>query len=466
MTSTSNSQSLHQQAKTYLSQKRIQDAITLCSQILEADPKFAPAYQTLGKGLYLAKRLEEAEKCYRQALALNPNDATTYNNLGSLYAQQQEWKKALTCYGKAIEIEPRMSGVYRNLGRLWTQLGDSYRAEEAWFRAYSLEPKKVSRKEHITLGDQLLQRNEIEKAITCYRRGIDLNPNGRQVLEKLGIALKRAGEEVAPSRSHFIIFTLGRTGSSTLVKLLNAHPELNCQHEPFNQDCRIPLKNTYLDGISEDMGLKLDAERSRSSQHWVAQYPLPVLDRVLQDIKKAYCGIKHLDYSLSFDQNLHLLMNAYDKVIFLRRKNRLKRMVSVQISLQAKQFQGNRNNLFEKEYQPLDVDNLRGQIKWAKQRMDRYHKIITSLGKEIFDLNYEDLLDPKLTLNDKIAKLNEVYGYLGVSEITQSAHMEQVKSLLDPKTNKFNDEATYRLIPNINEVAEKLGSDETGYLFE
>ena len=71
-----------------------------------------------------------------------------------------------------------------------------------------------------------------------------------------------------------------------------------------------------------------------------------------------------------------------------------------------------------------------------------------------------------MTLADKTDKLNKVYSDLGVSDISKFAGMEQVKSLFDPKSNKFNDEATYRLIPNINEVAEKLGSEETGYLFE
>jgi len=467
MTSTSDPKACQNQAETYLAQQRLQETVTLCEQIIKEQPDFAPAYHTLGKALHLAKQFKKAEKCYLKAISIDPNYAVAYTNLGSLYAQQNQLQNALNCYQKALERQPKEPKTYRNLARLWGNFSDPYRATEAWFRAYSLDINNISVENHIKLGDQLFKQNCIEKAITCYRRSLDVDPNHKQALEQLGIALKRAREQITTSRSHFMIFADPRTGSSTLVRLLNAHPEINCQPEPFHQDHGVPFQNQYLSAAKEDPGLQLDPERSRDSQHWVARYPLPVLDKIIAEINQQnHNGIKHLPYSLSFDQNLHLLMNAYDRVIFLGRNNQLKRMVSLHISLQARHFQGDRNKLFEKQYQPLDVDQLRRHMRWEQRRQHQYRTIARSLGKEVFDLDYEDFLDPSLTQASKINKLNEVYRYLGVSAITETRHIETIQQLLDPIQNQFNDQQTYRLIPNINEIEKALASKETGYLFD
>ena len=461
-----NDQTLQQQAETYLAQQRLQEAVDICRQIIQHNPNFAPAYQTLGKALHIADRLEEAEKSYRQAIALAPNYAIAYSNLGSLYGQQKQWQKALYCYQKAVVLQPKVTGNYRNLARLWSQLGDNKRETEAWFRAYSLEAEKIPLEKHLHLGDQLLKNHKIEKAIACYRRALDRDLNSQMALDKLGEALQRAGEEIARSRSQFMIFALPRTGSSTLANLLNAHPEINCGIEPFHQDYGIRFQDAYIQGFGEDAGLKLDPDRTANSQHWVTPYPLPVLDRLVAEVSKSSQGIKHLDYSLSFDQNLHLLINVYDKIIFLTRKNQLKRMVSLYISLQAQHFQGNRNKLFEKTYQPINVEKLRGHMAWIEARREKYRIIMQGLGQKFFLLHYEDCLDLSLTLTHKIDTLNKVYRYLGFSEIPNPCQDPKIKKFLDPTQNKFNDEATYRLIPNIDEIAEKLGSEKTGYLFE
>ncbi len=461
-----NLQALQRQAETYLTQKRLQEAVNLCQQMIQENPNFAPAYQALGKAYHIADHLETAEKYYQQAIALHPNYAIAYTNLGSLYGQQKQWKKALSCYQKAITLQPKTVGNYRNLARLWSQLGDQKRVNEAWFRADSLEADQISLEAHLELGDKLLQDNEIEKAIACYRRGLNRDFNSQVALEKLGKALQKAGEIIARSRSQFMIFALPRTGSSTLVNLLNLHPEINCRPEPFHQDYGLSFQESYLNGVRAEPSLKLDPERSIEGQHWIAQYPLPVFDRLIAEVSKTHQGIKHLDYSISFDQNLHLLINVYDKVIFLSRRNKLKRMISLQISLQAGYFQGNRKKLFETTYQPLSVEKLKRHLIWVETRRQKYQAITQKLKQKIFFLDYEDFLDPRLTLTHKIDKLNEVYNFLGFGTISKTNPNPNIRNLLDPKRNQFNDEETYRLIPNINEIAEKLGSEEIGYLFE
>src|SRR6185436_5163570 len=41
----------------------------------------------------------------------------------------------------------------------------------------------------------------------------------------------------------FVIFTLARTGSTTLIKLLNCHPTIKSIFEPFNTGNRSPISN-------------------------------------------------------------------------------------------------------------------------------------------------------------------------------------------------------------------------------
>ncbi|MBP0005336.1 MAG: hypothetical protein J7642_16750 [Cyanobacteria bacterium SBC] len=128
----------------------------------------------------------------------------------------------------------------------------------------------------------------------------------------------------------FIIFAQARTGSTTLQQLLSVHPKLKCCHEPFNPGkAGISLDRKYLNSSELQ---DLESKQTRKGWHWTANYPISVLQKVLEDIRQNSNVIKHLDNFLPSEMNRYLLLNCGYKVVFLYRKNILKQGISRFIS--------------------------------------------------------------------------------------------------------------------------------------
>lgn len=198
MPSTVNTEStavqFNQQGEIYLSQGKLEEAIASCEQALKINPKFAPAYKTLGNALQAQGRMEEARHWYAKAIEIEPNFAEVYANLGSIGAQQQKWSEAIEFYQKAIALKPNFAGVYRNLAKVFGQIGKPAEAQECWYRAFSLEPEKASPAEHLSMGDAFLRQEKFPEAVSCYDRAIKFNPNLQQAYQNLGEALKKQGK--------------------------------------------------------------------------------------------------------------------------------------------------------------------------------------------------------------------------------------------------------------------------------
>jgi len=176
---------LNQLAELYLAQGQLEEAIAVCHQSLKIQPKFAPAYKTLGNIFQAQGKLEEGKSYYLRALEIQPDFAQALANLGTIHAQQQQWQDAIAAYQKAIAIQPNFAGVYRNLAKVFSQIGKPDEAVECCYAAAILEPKTTA-EEYFNLGNTLLEQGKQERAIVCYRRAIYLNPNFSEAQDKLG----------------------------------------------------------------------------------------------------------------------------------------------------------------------------------------------------------------------------------------------------------------------------------------
>jgi len=105
------------------------------------------------------------------------NTATSWNNLGSLYAQQQEWQKAITCYQESLKLEPSFAKSYRNLAKVYSNLGEEFKAVLCWYEAFALDRNLVKPEEYFSLAKKLVKHQQIDKAIACLRRTIELKPD-------------------------------------------------------------------------------------------------------------------------------------------------------------------------------------------------------------------------------------------------------------------------------------------------
>ncbi|MGL4498872.1 MAG: tetratricopeptide repeat protein, partial [Planktothrix sp.] len=82
---------LIQQAEAYYLQGELDSALTICHQLIQIQPDFAPSYKFLGNLLQALGKREAAIRAYQRAIALCPEFAEAHGNLGTLYYQQGDF---------------------------------------------------------------------------------------------------------------------------------------------------------------------------------------------------------------------------------------------------------------------------------------------------------------------------------------------------------------------------------------
>jgi glycosyltransferase involved in cell wall biosynthesis len=259
------------------------------------------------------------------------------------------------------------------------------------------------------------------------------------------------GELGAPRRApktrrlfpNFMIVAHPRTGSTTLAELLALYPDVSCLQEPFN-----PAQGEW--------GSKSYVEALNGGS--------PLHD-VVRNIFAKYRGLKHLVNQLDVAQNQSLIRFPKSKLIYLWRRNHVQRLVSNEISMRAKHWQNDRSKIMVTRFRPLDLDSLTVSLAHAKDEVCRYRELCAAVG--CFELAYEELFGSDLPVAAKLTKLDDLLDFLEVDRCdrNESETSRRVEQLLDPASRKLNSKFTYHLIPNIEEVEERLGSPENGFLF-
>ncbi|WP_293259368.1 tetratricopeptide repeat protein [Microcoleus sp. PH2017_21_RUC_O_A] len=182
------------QAESYYAQGKFDEAINECKRAIEIKPEVAIAYKIAGNATQAMGKVDAAKYWYTEALKIEPNFAEIHANLGSLYAQQKQWQKSIACYHKSIELKPELVSAYRNLAKVFLQSGQPQAGAEYWYEALTLDINWATAEEHFTLGNTLLEFGQLEKAVSCYRRAIQLQPSYADAYHNLGEVLSVRGE--------------------------------------------------------------------------------------------------------------------------------------------------------------------------------------------------------------------------------------------------------------------------------
>jgi LPS sulfotransferase NodH len=250
----------------------------------------------------------------------------------------------------------------------------------------------------------------------------------------------------------FIIFSLSRCGSTTLMRSLNFHPDIRCALEPFNNAA--PGNHTnYLERVSDAASL----------------------DATLEEIWTAYNGIKHVWHPLGWpfaensDFNRLLMSRRGQRVLFLNRRNDLRRLVSAEMSIQSGVWavldDVSRERLRETEFKPLDIAKIKSRLDLDKRVVSQHRQYLVDNRLDFMELWYEDLFNTISSREQTKDEFNRILAFLGRSAITDGETLARVDDLWRSDRIKQSSEAIYRMIPGIDEVEEICGSDITGWLF-
>jgi len=164
------------------------DAATHLQKALQLNPEFDQAMTALGRALKELGREAEAETWIKKAIAQNPRNFKAWYELGWLQARSKP-TEALQALRKTVEIQPNFALAYREMGMLEFQAKDYPNAAEHLQKAVDLGLEKPFLLNY--LGISYSTTGQLKKAVSCYRRALELNPDLAEAHLNLGFAYER-----------------------------------------------------------------------------------------------------------------------------------------------------------------------------------------------------------------------------------------------------------------------------------
>ncbi len=107
---------------------------------LTANPKYAPAHNSMGGLFHSSGENEKAFQAYTEALRANPFFTKAYARRAALLSEQGNYKAALRDYSAFLELNPRSWQEWVTRGVLYGKLGDFRQATADFTKALEIKP--------------------------------------------------------------------------------------------------------------------------------------------------------------------------------------------------------------------------------------------------------------------------------------------------------------------------------------
>jgi hypothetical protein len=192
-------------------------------------------------------------------------------------------------------------------------------------------------------------------------------------------------------------------------------------------------------------------------------------------IRHRWNGLKHVwspDTGWPFNEKPDLndeLVLAGCRVVFVQRRNLLKRHISNVISKSIDFWIGTRQQFFTQlgnaSIPELDPVILRRALQQEREAMEQRVVLLQQKGIQYASFFYEDFYGTQVSRKQQLGIFNELLNFLGFSIMTMDVFSARCTEYLDETRYKWCSEDVYRLIPGIAKVEQEVGSDKNGWLF-
>jgi Flp pilus assembly protein TadD len=153
---------------------------------LTARPREVVLYHTLGQLLTGQEppRWAEAVECYAAARALRPDLGV---NLAAALRQSGRWPEALSLLAWLVKERPDNPYLHHKQAYALAVMGDLDGAIVCWKKALELDPKHSE--PYYNLGTALCHKHDLDGAIACFQKALELDPKHAEAHNNLGTAL-------------------------------------------------------------------------------------------------------------------------------------------------------------------------------------------------------------------------------------------------------------------------------------
>ncbi|MGH7178982.1 MAG: tetratricopeptide repeat protein [Tepidisphaeraceae bacterium] len=179
---------------------RIDDAESICRQILIADPDCAPALEISGLLAQRRGSLDEAARLAARAVELAPKAASAHNTYGEICRVMGRSEDAIGAYRRAVGLRPDFADAHANLGQALLDANNPTAAAESCRNALRLNPSHFRARQR--LGVALRKQGKLTEAIKAFEAAVVANASYALGHASLASALTEDGR-FANAMEHF-----------------------------------------------------------------------------------------------------------------------------------------------------------------------------------------------------------------------------------------------------------------------
>jgi TolB-like protein/Tfp pilus assembly protein PilF len=184
--------------------RNILEAREMARQAIELDPGYAYAWITYGWTFWqeaysgwsdsIDDLIDEAVKANRHAMSLEPNYGEVWTQAGTNLQMKHEFDEAIAACLKGVELEPGSAEAHALTAYAYLSIGD---CEEA--RKYEQNMRKLCpilpNWYYLVSGGIEKKSGNLERAIVCFQRGLEVEPESPLCRFYLIDALMEQGDE-------------------------------------------------------------------------------------------------------------------------------------------------------------------------------------------------------------------------------------------------------------------------------
>lgn len=187
---------------------------------VEAEPKNAAAWFSVGNARYELNKIDNAILAYRQALRINPNYAACWHVLGIVYAELERYSDAISATRQALRVNPEYADAWFALGSAYANLERYEDAIAAYRQALSFTPGNLDAWIWTKLGDAYNNLKRYEDAITAFQQALRIDPKESVAWGGLGLAYYMSGNTTAALQATKKLRALDQPMADALFNLI------------------------------------------------------------------------------------------------------------------------------------------------------------------------------------------------------------------------------------------------------
>jgi len=167
----------YERAAADVKKERLDEARAELEKAVAIYPKYAAAWNDLGRVLQEQRQFEAAEHAYKQALEADPRFVAPYFPLAQLAAQRKKWQEVVEFTQRGLEMDPlsHPEGYFYNAVAQYN-LGNLEEAEKAARRGERFDQQQQMPRLHLVLSAILAQRKNYAEAAEELKSYLKLVP--------------------------------------------------------------------------------------------------------------------------------------------------------------------------------------------------------------------------------------------------------------------------------------------------